>query len=862
MLRALRRHAQQQSLQSALATGLLLTWACVASATEHTLSLTVLDDATGAPLPCRVSLVDAEGRSLPLAVASPETAVSYDVTNWINPQSIERHTTLASFPARAIVEPGEYVLRVTRGQSWIPASQAITVTNTDVEVTVRLHQFVDPAATGWYSGDTHLHRTIDDLKTVILAEDLNVALPLTYWVTTSDTPPSAGNKNQTSIPPAELIEVDPTHVIWPRSTEYEIFTVGDTRHTLGALFVLGHREPIEATVPPWKPLIASVLEHEPQAAFDTDKLDWPFAMLLPAIAPGALVELANNHLWETEFAFRQWNSEASPFLRPPFGGSSGGERAWLDYTLGMYSTLLDCGLRLPPTAGTASGVHPVPAGFGRVYVHCPEGFTYEAWLAGLKAGRSVVSTGPFLEATVDGQMPGHVFHLSRHSAPDTPGKDQVHLAELPVAISITSPTPVLFAEVIVNGRPDELLRPQNEPLPGGGFRSTFRTTARIDRSGWMAVRCFEDRDRGRIRFAHTAPWYVEVDDEPVRISRERKGYLIDRMQHEIERSRGVVPDAALAEYQEALAFYEAIPELDESAQVARVARALGEGPDREAWLENMIVHHRLTVEELRRATGLSLNDAATLWRKYNATDTAVPSSADRDAPHPIRVLPYPGGRHPRRGFLEGAIDPQRETKVSIFPPWPNGGYVVVDVPEAIFSNLGLTYLAHTHIPTIWDEQGIPLEPLEWHQTDTSLNCERRLPNGIRFTSTVARTPADDGSIGMQIRLTNHTTEPLTALRVQVCTMLAATEGFQHQQRLDTREAGPFIAVKSVDHDRWILTAWEPLNRVWTNPPVPCIHADPIFPDCPPGETVAVDGKLWFYEGDDIDGFLTSLRLAD
>jgi len=181
--------------------------------------------------------------------------------------------------------------------------------------------------------------------------------------------------------------------------------------------------------------------------------------------------------------------------------------------------------------------------------------------------------------------------------------------------------------------------------------------------------------------------------------------------------------------------------------VARAARALGDGPEREAWLENMLVHHRLTIDELRRATGLSLNDAATLWRRYNLPDDpdAVPT-ADRSPPQPIRVLPYPGGRHPRRGFLEGAIAPQRDTKVSIFPPWAEGGYVVVDVPEAIFSNLGLTYLAHTHIPTIWDDQGVALEPLEWQQSDSWLTYFRTLPNGIRFRGQVARTPERNAGV--------------------------------------------------------------------------------------------------------------------
>ncbi len=90
-----------------------------AIASEHTFSLTVIDDATAAPVPCRVSLTDAEGRSIPLTTHEPSAAVSYDVTNWINPQSIEQHTTLATFPATARLEPGEYRLRVSRGQAWL-----------------------------------------------------------------------------------------------------------------------------------------------------------------------------------------------------------------------------------------------------------------------------------------------------------------------------------------------------------------------------------------------------------------------------------------------------------------------------------------------------------------------------------------------------------------------------------------------------------------------------------------------------------------------------------------------------------------------------------------------------------------------
>ena len=111
-----------------------------------------------------------------------------------------------------------------------------------------------------------------------------------------------------------------------------------------------------------------------------------------------------------------------------------------------------------------------------------------------------------------------------------------------------------------------------------------------------------------------------------------------------------------------------------------------------------------------------------------------------------RVLPYPGGRHPRTGFLDGAIRPQRETKVSVFAPWTDGGYAVADVPEAVWhetpsGHRKLLYLAHTHLPTIWDEQGQSLPPLEWAiKPDGSFEVSRLLPNKVTLTSHVTPGP--------------------------------------------------------------------------------------------------------------------------
>lgn len=787
----------------------------------------------------RVDLNGADGTPHYFESQSPEgDAFRYEKKNGNNASSVEYHTTVSAHRCVTQVPSGEYTLIVERGKAYHPHVGSITVADQEVLVEVALKRWIDMAALGWYSGDLHVHRELAELPNVIMAEDLNVVFPLTNWVTFSDTPPSAGDKNLRTPLPDELIRVDDHHVIYPRSTEYEIFTVGNQRHTLGALFVLGHPEALQETVPPWKPVIDAARSADPSVLFDMDKLAWPFAMTLPVIAPDATYELANNHMWRTEFAFRQWYTPTPPFIAPPFGATEGGESEWIDFTLGMYYTLLNCGFRMPPSAGTANGVHPVPAGFGRVYVHLPDGFDFQAWKQGLQQGRSFVTTGPMLLVTADGRQPGETFDI-----------DSSTTAPIPLHVEVISQSPISFSEVVINGVPEQLLRGRAEKTEAGAYRTVIDATIQPSKSGWFAVRSFEDRAGGRVRFAHTAPWYVRVDDQPTKPNWAEREYLISRMTNEIQRSRGVVSAAGLAEYEQALNFYRSLQVADDSDHVARNARPLT-GVDRQRWLRNMIVDHRFTPDEVRLATGLAVDDVEQEINRLTST-------ADESVRPPmLGVMAYPGGRHPRRGFLDGAVDPQRETKISIFPPWSDGGYVVVDVPEAIFSNLGLTYLAHTHVPTIWTERSMQLDPLEWQVTDDGLQMARRLPNGISFGSRVTH---DDRSVSMEMWLTNGTDEPLSGLRSQVCVMLKGLLGFNSQRRRPEVMDESFVAIKGDRSDRWLITSWQPNNRSWTNPPVPCVHSDPIFPDCPPGETVTVSGKLWFYEGDDIQGELQRLK---
>lgn len=263
------------------------------------------------------------------------------------------------------------------------------------------------------------------------------------------------------------------------------------------------------------------------------------------------------------------------------------------------------------------------------------------------------------------------------------------------------------------------------------------------------------------------------------------------------------------------------------------------------WLKNMMEHHHYSLKEASAVCGLAEKEIQhRVAHPHTKPKNILPSTKKL----PL-LLPYPGGRHPRIGFLEGALDPRRGTKASIFLPWDPTSYLVVDLPEAIFSNLGLIFLAHTHVPTVWSDQNEVLTNVDWSLKDEGgMRFRFTLPNGIVFGASIQSV---DEQVEMELWLRNVTDQDLSELTTQICVLLKGAAEFNSQTNENKIFGKSVAAVKSLSGQRWVLTSWQRAEHVWGNPECPCMHSDPSLPPCPSGQTVRVLGRLWFHEGPNI-----------
>jgi hypothetical protein len=161
---------------------------------------------------------------------------------------------------------------------------------------------------------------------------------------------------------------------------------------------------------------------------------------------------------------------------------------------------LSCGYRLPVVGGTDKMSAEVPLGAIRTYARLdPERpLSFDAWADAVRAGRTFVSSGSFIDLQVDGHGPGDVVDLGARG-----GTVEVRVTAWAAQRVID------LIELIHDGR--VIASTGADPTD----RLVLREPVAVTRSGWIAARV---TSRAQIRSAfatgmgaHSSPVYLDVD---------------------------------------------------------------------------------------------------------------------------------------------------------------------------------------------------------------------------------------------------------------------------------------------------------------------------------------------------------------
>lgn len=364
----------------------------------------------------------------------------------------------------------------------------------EVQVEASPSRRIDPAADGWYGGDMHVHlnysgdqvRTPREAACAQVAEGLHVMNLV------------AANMLTSTVYDCALLEAyagDPL----PWSS-------GDVLAATGVEYrndLLGHVHAFAPEAPPssyhaghegsdqpfdWPPNSHALVElraldatvgycHPVLSPFEDGATDRFFTMPRSTECRELVVDAALG-LVDSIDVIAPTSNEGAAFL---------------------LHQLLSCGLRIAPTAGTDTFMsfsrttpHSNPPGWGRAYAKVEGPLTIDSYKAAVRAGRTLVTNGPWVDFAIDGHLPGAVLDLS-------PG----------TTITATARGGGVGGKEVVIVGPDG-------PLATGPVEEPLEVELSVDRPTWLAATV-----RGgphpevldTTAFAHTGAVYVDVAGE-------------------------------------------------------------------------------------------------------------------------------------------------------------------------------------------------------------------------------------------------------------------------------------------------------------------------------------------------------------
>jgi hypothetical protein len=440
--------------------------------------VSVVDDETDQPVPCRVHFRSPEG--IPYQPHGHPDHVGSDFwRTWhldVGGDVRLGGTSYAYIDGRCQgwLPRGDVIADVARGFEYEPLRTRVTIAPGQRELTLRLHRWIDLRAERWFSGDSHVHfLSTQGAHLEAQGEDLQVVnlLQAQWGHLYTNTEEFTGRPS-----------------LSPDGRSIVFCSQENRQHMLGHLVIWGLRQPVM----PWSSDGPS--EAELAGTLEETLSHWADR----SHAAGGTVVLAHlpNPNGEPAVLVATGRADAVEMIdHRPHGH--------LD-----YYRYLNNGYRLPLVGGTDKMSSQVPVGLYRTYAFVPEDqeFNYENWTAAVRAGRTFLSGGPLMRLSVDGARIGDTIRLARGGG------------EVEVEATADSIFRINCLQIIERGKVVASTESDR-----GARHLVVRARLRISENSWIAARCggpgyefdaitHHDEWRRGI-FAHTSPIYIACGEE-------------------------------------------------------------------------------------------------------------------------------------------------------------------------------------------------------------------------------------------------------------------------------------------------------------------------------------------------------------
>ncbi len=459
--------------------------------------LSLTDAKTGGMIPARVGLYDVTGRApLPSTKALMLQRFADDLrmvpvherSFW---PTANRQAFYVDGNYEARVPVGKYELVVARGLEYRVHHAFIDVTRDQTsKVAVSLQRYANMPAAGWYSGDTHIHVTRDEVADptiwgFVAAEDVHVGNLL-----------EMGNIGKVHFKQPKA---------WGKASRFERdghFIVSGQEDPRTSHF--GHTVHLDIQRP---------IHLEAEEYFLYHKV------FEESHRQGGISGFAHMGWSEGDGDGNPARMNRGMVLLAPFGlvdfieVLQGGRLT----SAGWYR-LLNLGYRVTPAAGTDWPYTDLP-GTVRYYVNTRGAMNLDAWFNAFHEGKAFVTNGPLLELTINGRGMGEELRVKRGTRLDiaaaaklNPDVDTLDRLELVVLGDVTD-------------------------TQSAGGKDSVKLSKQIvaDKSMWIAVRAHGGRkDARNMTIAHTAPVYVVVDGEPT-WNRDKVPEIVGELRAQLKR---------------------------------------------------------------------------------------------------------------------------------------------------------------------------------------------------------------------------------------------------------------------------------------------------------------------------------------